>query len=191
MTPRTSEQYKEIRESKRSLIMESALKLFAKHGVYSTTINMIAQDAGISKGLMYNYFSSKEELLKSIIVHGLNEFMQFIDPDEDGILTKDELKYFFNQNYKVIQNNIQHWKLYFSVMYQPQILKLVHKEFMQLLVPMYRIMTNYFTKNGYKNPKFETKFLIAILDGISLNYLNDPEHFPLDKAVKKLINMYT
>ena len=66
MSPRTEEQFEEIRESKKNLIQEVALELFATRGYHSTSISMIAKEADISKGLLYNYFESKEELLNSM-----------------------------------------------------------------------------------------------------------------------------
>jgi len=120
MSPRTSEQNREIRESKRNLILESSLKLFAKHGVYNTTVNMIAQDAGISKGLMYNYFTSKEELLRSVVLEGIKKFLVLFDPNHDGVLTKTELIYFIEETFRTIQNEIEFWKIYFSVLSQQQ-----------------------------------------------------------------------
>ena len=67
MSPRTPKQFMEIREEKKTLIMDVALEHFANEGYFTTTINHIARHAGISKGLMYNYFESKEELLTEII----------------------------------------------------------------------------------------------------------------------------
>ena len=67
MSPRTPKQFEEIREEKKTLIMDVALEHFANEGYHNTTINHIAKHAGISKGLMYNYFESKEELLAEII----------------------------------------------------------------------------------------------------------------------------
>ena len=69
MSPRTKEQFAEMREQKSQLISEKALELFAEHGYEATSISMIAKEAGVSKGLIYNYFSSKEEILKEIIEH--------------------------------------------------------------------------------------------------------------------------
>ena len=60
MSPRTPQQFEEIREEKMTLIMDIALEHFANEGYHTTTINHIARHAGISKGLMYNYFESKE-----------------------------------------------------------------------------------------------------------------------------------
>ncbi|MDV7394640.1 helix-turn-helix domain-containing protein, partial [Arthrospira platensis SPKY1] len=53
--------------------MEKALELFAEKGFASTSISQIAKEAGISKGLMYNYFESKEQLLHEIIRQAIGE----------------------------------------------------------------------------------------------------------------------
>ena len=191
MSPRTSEQYKEIRESKRNLILESTLKLFAKHGVYHTTVNMIAQDAGISKGLMYNYFKSKEDLLRSVVFQGVNKLIVLFDPDHDGVLTKTELKYFIEETFQTIQKDIQFWKIYFSVLSQPQVLKIVGNKFWEIINPAFKILENYFEKNRFKNPKIETQFFGALMDGICINYILDPENFPLEEIKQKVIELYT
>ena len=67
MSPRTEKQFEEIRVSKKALIQETALELFATKGYHSTSISMIARTAGISKGLLYNYYESKEDLLNEML----------------------------------------------------------------------------------------------------------------------------
>jgi len=66
--------YFKIREDKKALIMQVALELFASNGI-QIPISKIADRAGVSKGLMYNYFESKEALLKLIIGEGLKGFL--------------------------------------------------------------------------------------------------------------------
>ena len=68
MSPRTEAQYEEIREEKKELIKRVALEIISEHGIQNTSISKIAKEAGVSKGLMYNYFESKEDLLKRIIL---------------------------------------------------------------------------------------------------------------------------
>ena len=67
MSPRTEHQFEQIREARKHDIMVAALELFAAEGFHTTSISKIAARAGISKGLIYNYYSSKEDLIKSII----------------------------------------------------------------------------------------------------------------------------
>lgn len=62
--PKTSEQNKKIKEQKREIIISTALNLFADKGFHNTSMEQIASHAKISKGLIYNYFESKDALLE-------------------------------------------------------------------------------------------------------------------------------
>ena len=66
MCPRTKEQFELIRENKKEQIILAAIECFGTQGYYSVTISQLAKYAGISKGLLYNYYASKDELLIAI-----------------------------------------------------------------------------------------------------------------------------
>src|SRR5271157_715645 len=53
-------------EDRREQIMEAALRVFAKKGFAEASNKDIAREAGITPGLIYHYFESKEALLKAI-----------------------------------------------------------------------------------------------------------------------------
>ncbi|MFN3598678.1 MAG: TetR/AcrR family transcriptional regulator [Aquificaceae bacterium] len=59
---------KALKEQKRLEIIRASCKLFAEKGYYNTTIPDIAQVVGMSVGNIYNYFESKEELAKEIMM---------------------------------------------------------------------------------------------------------------------------
>jgi AcrR family transcriptional regulator len=50
-------------EERRRQILDAALSLFARHGYGGTTTKAIAQEAGITEGLIFHYFGGKAELL--------------------------------------------------------------------------------------------------------------------------------
>jgi AcrR family transcriptional regulator len=61
--------------------MEAGLKLFIEKGLLATSVSEIASLAGISKGLMYHYYKSKEELYYELVGNAINsstEYMQNI-----------------------------------------------------------------------------------------------------------------
>jgi AcrR family transcriptional regulator len=103
MSPRTPHQFQEIRDEKRALIMAVALEHFANEGYFKTTIIHIARHAGISKGLMYNYFTSKEELLIAIINKSIEDIAQYFDPNRDGYLSEDEFEMFIRKLFSLIR----------------------------------------------------------------------------------------
>ncbi len=186
MSPRTTKQFEEIRESRKKQIMDIALELFADKSYPSTSISMIASKAKISKGLIYNYFPSKEKLLVAIMEDGLDEMMSLFDPNKDGVLTEEEFKYFINEIFDLISNKRNFYKLYFALVMQPSVWKLFEKKMNEVIEPMIKLLIDYYTKKGSKNPHLEAVLIGAIFDGIGFNYVFNPDMYPLDD-VKKLV----
>ncbi|MFH5183786.1 TetR/AcrR family transcriptional regulator [Paenibacillus sp. TAB 01] len=60
-------------DERREQIRKAALKVFACHGIAGTKISMIAAEAGISQGLTYRYFQSKEELFTLLVQEAIDE----------------------------------------------------------------------------------------------------------------------
>ena len=60
--PRTPEENERIRQLSKEKIRAAAMKLFINQGYYATSISNVAKKAGISKGLLYNYYKGKEDL---------------------------------------------------------------------------------------------------------------------------------
>lgn len=48
---------------KRNRIIESGFKLICENGYYNTNTALIARDAGVSTGIVYQYFNDKKEIL--------------------------------------------------------------------------------------------------------------------------------
>lgn len=186
MTPRTAQQFEDIRESRKKQIMDIALELFAEKGFSSTSISMIAARAKISKGLMYNYFQSKEKLLVTLMEEGLEEMMSLFDPNKDGVLTKEEFKYFIEEIFNLISKKRNFYRLYFALVMQPSVWKLFGQKMNEVIEPMIKVLTDYYTKKGSKNPQLEAVLIGAIFDGIGFNYVFNPDMYPLDD-IKKLV----
>jgi TetR/AcrR family transcriptional regulator, fatty acid metabolism regulator protein len=53
-------------EDKRRLILDAAVRVFARKGYHASRVGDIAEQAGVAHGLLYHYFRSKEELLETI-----------------------------------------------------------------------------------------------------------------------------
>jgi AcrR family transcriptional regulator len=51
---------------KRRLILDAAVRVFARQGFHQTRVSDIADEAGVAYGLVYHYFSSKDEVLNEL-----------------------------------------------------------------------------------------------------------------------------
>jgi AcrR family transcriptional regulator len=190
MSPRTSKQFEDIREEKKTLILNVALELFAYGGYYETSVSKISREAGISKGLLYNYFESKEDLIRTIINLGLDDLGEFLDPNHDGILTKAELRNFIEQFFTQISSNLHFWRLYFALFMQPSVMKIVEKRIQETAAIYIKMISSYFEGQGYEDPETEAMLFAAMMDGIGMNYIANAVVFPMEKMKNKLIKLY-
>ncbi|HKT43734.1 MAG TPA: TetR/AcrR family transcriptional regulator [Gaiellaceae bacterium] len=53
-------------EEKRRVILDAAVRVFARKGFHASRVGDIAEEAGVAHGLLYHYFSSKNEVLETI-----------------------------------------------------------------------------------------------------------------------------
>ncbi len=72
-------------ERRRRQIVAASIALFGKRGYYATTIRDIAARAGVSVGLIYQYFGDKEDVLFLTIVDVLDTYRDRIPAATAGI----------------------------------------------------------------------------------------------------------
>jgi AcrR family transcriptional regulator len=71
MPPRPPAQNQRIRDERTAQILRAAAHVFARNGLAATKITDIGDAAGISHGLVYHYFDSKEEIFRLLITRAL------------------------------------------------------------------------------------------------------------------------
>ena len=73
---RNQELNERMKDERRGKILSEALKLFANKGLAATKISHICEAVGMSQGLMYHYFRSKEEIFTELIGSAFEKMTQ-------------------------------------------------------------------------------------------------------------------
>lgn len=209
MSPRTPQQFKEIREEKMTLIMDVALEHFANEGYFRTTISHIARHAGISKGLMYNYFESKEALLKAIVHKSVNEIYHNLDIDRDGYLSNEEFEIFIRKVDKTLKEKKDFWRLLLQLVAQNDVRNQFLKAFPEsdsMIHPghepgdnyyplqMMKMITEYFSRkkvrkeNNYDPDNELNMFLITMMGFAVKSIFSDTAD--TEKEITRIIELY-
>ena len=87
------EAFDRISAERQNEILETAIEEFSSKGYKNANINIISKNAGISIGLMYKYFATKEDLFFTCISKGmvlLRETLEEIMKSHDKLLKKAE-----------------------------------------------------------------------------------------------------
>ncbi len=77
-------------EEKRRVILDAAVKVFARRGYHASRVSDIAEEAGVAHGLLYHYFSSKEEVLATVFRENWGELLLRFESVADSDEPADE-----------------------------------------------------------------------------------------------------
>ncbi|MGO4546425.1 TetR/AcrR family transcriptional regulator [Paenibacillus sp. 2TAB23] len=83
--PRSKEQFEEMRNATREKIHSAAMQLFVHQGFGSTNVQDIADTAGISIGLLYRHYKTKDQLFNELVafaVEGLKRNITFFESNQ-------------------------------------------------------------------------------------------------------------
>ena len=74
--PRTEEAFQQIRDESKRQILDAAVKVFAQKGLANTKISDLAEAAGVSQGLLYRYFTDKDDVFIALLERAINGVIQ-------------------------------------------------------------------------------------------------------------------
>src|SRR5881398_3247557 len=78
---------------KRRLILDAAVRVFARQGFHTCRVSDIADEAGVAYGLVYHYFRSKDEVLDTLFLERWNVMLDAIrEVDGQDILARKKLE---------------------------------------------------------------------------------------------------
>ena len=169
MSPKTKNQFEQIRKESKAKILDAALKLFGTQGYQNTSISEIMKLAGVSKGLMYHYFSNKEELIKQLLLDVFKETDELLFVASKAT-SSEAFENMLRAFFKSLRDDFEKLTLWIN-----ESIVFIEK----LLVEL-----------KWSDPAGEAKILVALLDGISIQYLWFKQDYPLDELEKVLLNKY-
>ena len=80
-------------EEKRRLLLEAAVRVFARKGYHTCRVGDIAEEAGVAHGLLYHYFASKEELLETVFRENWSDLLEAVKTvEESGEPAREQLR---------------------------------------------------------------------------------------------------
>lgn len=193
MSPRTTKQLEQLKKERKEQIILAALHLFGDKGYQNTSISAIAKKAKLSKGLLYNYFASKEDLLNEVVVYALkdaSEMGEILLQETQNKTPNEIFKLMVSLFFTMLTEQKDVWKITLSLASQVTQIPSVHASIIKVYNNMLSQLEMLFKLLQYENPKKEAMLLGAILDGISIQYIIFGKDYPLDDLKEMLVKKY-
>ena len=188
--PRRPEQFEEIREKSREKILAAALELFANKGYDATSIDSIAKKAGVSKGLIYNYFESKEKILLAIFDDAMKVGDEILARYKGLTDPYEIMRCMTEDTFDFLRKKKQYCQLLTAISLQPGVMDGMKDFIDNAFKKNMKIMTGLYKQIGDKDPNVSALLISAIFDGVSLGYCMLGDSYPLDKMEKRIIQDY-
>jgi AcrR family transcriptional regulator len=71
-------------EQRREQLLDLGVRLLAHRSLDELSIDLLAEEAGISRGLLYHYFGSKQEFHEAVVRHAADQLIAQTTPPADG-----------------------------------------------------------------------------------------------------------
>ena len=190
MAPRTRKQFEEIRSDRRESILNAALHVFAKEGYHSASISKVSQHAMVSKGLLYNYFKSKEDLLKVLLSSLLDDEFETIKPILEKPITEDSFIRLTKNTVKTLKKYPKQWKLYLSMYSQDEVQEILKEKYSFEQTLIIKQFIQFFKDKGHDNPVQQMQYFNTVFTGIKISYILDPKNYPIDEIQELIIKQF-
>lgn len=187
--PRTAEQFAEMRETSKDTLVQAALELFAQYGFEKTSIRMIAARAGVSLGLLYNYFESKEALLVTIFERGMQDVLDSFAEADAGATPEEKLERLVRGSFEILAEHKSFWRVFYSLRAQPGIAEVLPKEMLEWHWRIHQQLEHYLKKLKHPNPKAGGWVLFAAIDGAAQHWALQKD-YPLKSVLESLIETF-
>ncbi len=189
MSPRTKEQNQEIREQTRKQIIDASFELFANEGYSKTSIAAVARNAKVSKGLIYHYFSSKQDILEAIFDQLVDMGDQMTRFPED-FTPAQKIEQVIEQTFAFFEHQSGVGKLMLSLAMQKDAFETLKPKLDLIQREQMKMFSAVMEELGYEQPMLQAYELGALMDGFLLGRVSLGDDYPLEELKQKILKQY-
>ncbi|WP_439882061.1 TetR/AcrR family transcriptional regulator [Pontibacter sp. MBLB2868] len=174
-------------KTKKEIILETALNLFADRGYEATPTSLIAREAGVSEGLIFKHYQNKVNLLEEVVKAGYRR----ITDKSKGLVTENDparlIENVLDMPLKLVEDERNFWRMQFRLV-DEEIAQKHHNRYTHSVMQK---LVEAFTKLGYKEPVLESEVLMLMVEGLWRLFLTngDKNHFKM--MVELIKSKYT
>ena len=182
-----------MRSAARQKILSSSIRVFAAKGFHAASMDEVAASAGVSKGLTYAYFRSKEDLFS----HAMRERVQHlfnIGSEVDATLPpRERLRRLVAAAVDHVRREPDVFRLYLAMSLEKKLAPLAKSTMRSLDEPLsgyLAVIRAIFADAGSPDPDLDAlTFRTAIL-GVLLRFVRSIEDLPVDRVTQRLIDLF-
>ena len=171
--------------SKQQQIFQAALRLFAQEGYAATPTSKVAKAAGVSEGLIFRHFGSKEGLLNALLAEGQRMTKAIFAEVVMAGGPQETIRKALELPFSIEKDQYELWRLIYALKWQTNRYDAASYD------PVRVVLTHAFEQLGYADPAAEAELLFMFLDGAATAMLlhEPPNRAEVLSVLKKKYNL--
>ncbi len=177
--------------NKKDQIIAVATQLFAERGFENTPVSLICETAGVSKGLVFHHFKSKQELLREIFTRTTELIKDINATDSNNATPQERLKDRLDSFFAGLAANKMLFQFNLNMMLQPRTRSILQDLIDKRAAFLLQSVKALFDAIDAENSLVLSYAFIAELDGIALHYFSIYKDYPLADIQTHLLKKYS
>jgi TetR/AcrR family fatty acid metabolism transcriptional regulator len=181
----------DVAAERKDQIVRATVDCISRHGYHNFSMQDVARTAGVSKGIIHYYFLNKDELMMSVLDKVAGDIEQVLQSDmatiEDPV---QKMEIFVNVCFDVVRSTREYYQVnmdfWTQINQKEEVRSVIARHYAKFRETAAAVIRQGVTSGRFRqvDPLQYGSYVIAVIDGLSLQWLFDDKVFDYDGMVK-------
>lgn len=182
----------DVAAERKEQIVRATVECITKHGYHNFSMQDVAKTAGVSKGIIHYYFLNKDELMMCVLDKVAGDIERVLGQEmETSNDSWRKLEIFVEVCFDIVKNTKEYYQVnmdfWTQINQKTEIRDVIAMHYTKFRHAAAKVIREGIDKGSFRkvDPNAYASFIIAVIDGLSLQWLFDEKVFEYDQMSKK------
>ena len=188
----------DVASERKNQIVRATVECITRYGYHNFSMQDVARVAGVSKGIIHYYFLNKDDLMMSVLERVVSDIENVLHSDINAITDPvKKLEIFIEVCLDIVRSTTEYYQVnmdfWTQINQKEGVRQVIAKHYIQFRKTCSQVLEEGIKQGVFRdvNPQEYSSFIIATIDGISLQWLFDKDAFDYETTVKQINNWIT
>jgi AcrR family transcriptional regulator len=182
----------DVAAERKEQIVRATVECITKHGYHNFSMQDVARTAGVSKGIIHYYFLNKDELMMCVLDKVAGDIERVLGEEMSSITDPwRRMEIFIDVCFDIVRNTKEYYQVnmdfWTQINQKDEIRKVIAVHYAKFRVAAAAVIQDGVDKGAFKkvDSNAYASIVIAVVDGLSLQWLFDEKVFDYGQMSKK------
>jgi AcrR family transcriptional regulator len=182
----------DVAAERKEQIVKATVECITKHGYHNFSMQDVAKTAGVSKGIIHYYFLNKDDLMMSVLDKVAGDIERVLGEEMSSVTDPARrMEIFIEVCFDIVKNTKEYYQVnmdfWTQINQKQEIRKVIANHYSKFREAAARVITDGINKGAFRkvDANAYASLVIAMIDGVSLQWLFDDKVFDYAQMSKK------